>query len=1465
MHTLLQLLDYLFSGIPSNAVWDLIKLTWKKTHHREWEDLYLQAFRQALEAERPRLARYSDGNLSIDLDQLRRALHQDLQVAVPQKALSKLSEADFVEKLAAAMVERSVLEIGGHPLSLEDYQQLTWRLVEAATALFTRSVMDNQGAFQEAMIKEGQTQQKTLEEARQFLADKFQIVLVEISAMRKEQQVHTDLLQEMAGYPLACLSSSSDELDDYEAELEEKLNKEKYRVTRLRKLSGDAAAGGWQAARQAIEDCDLFIGLYTQDYGAQQLATEGESGMSWAELALDHARLHFRRCFCFLAGEELAHLHPTPPPPLEFDPEPSLSFTDKALDQQSPAYQKTPWSIHLILETMLAVLRGAPTPRKKEWTDYNQAMKNWAERVIQRDRRFRTAKASWICRCQEIERAYQEALQDYTQCTSRQVDFLEALRADFPLQTFSSLSDLGRRLDGCLQAYRVGRSTGFPIWALRQRWDRWTGFWEGELRKKLLKRPGLASPLEPYWEPFCNQSWLEQARECTEQVCKTANALSQSAEIEPLTAPLEAFPETIFHRDWREIAEDLSNWCTEKLAGEVQAALENLLEQTAQRLGPGQEQEDDDTCKAIQADLESWSIATRDLWAAIKRPNFGRCLLVLGRNGAGKTHFIANLLGAQKRQERPTGQRPEATRYLGLYLPTARRVELVETSQAAGPDERWGAGFEALLLDLARLQLAGENDGPHWRSLGELDAFLSGQTGEVKDGPYRLAILLDDLDRWVQADEAFVGRLLRFIYTHTHLTTLHWVLTIAESEYSMVSGDENDWRRLGYRPAGAPAALAGWIGLDILNEGASETFDAGQDEPAEKLPVLWRILTHQLSRKEAVEVIHLLGTPSLKLLAMPFIGWIAADLVAKKRASIYQELPNLRFIDFVDAFEAQRLEREPEPLSKLKVNGHALNVELATIMDHLTEAFLEGTSEHDFPGLVAQLQKQYGSKTWLRDESTAERLLRAISTKDLLRVADSSKERKLKLGFLPYWEYQAGKRLAENLSAEPPLDGQVVREHFNPGGVLRPYHGIFEFFLLVQDSIARKAEDESQAERAQDSLLSFCQWALEELKEPGPLRACVWTAASKAGEDFQHRLAEWLAGYKPVAMPQREEIAYYLYFLRHAWPPQAGQTHTGVPWALRLRLVRGHFAEIRQRRLHGYFARTILDRAVWSEPDGLELCLGLANLRGIEDALEPEDLIAELTSLPPDDPANPMRGRWWRVAKWAYEPLRQRARRSEASDEALMGWMLAMIETVNTLIPDEVNAGDEEAEAGPAGSRQESDAGQADEPSQETNRQKERDRLWSCLLEVFCEDMVARKGRDSFGFFKQHRWFIWTRPPDLKMPVLRIMEDHFTTALGRGYRERKNQEERRAYHRTVAWLANSTQTGRKITAVYLIYHSVPNEHPEYSIHPALWPHLKNLRDDPALAPMWQEKRGNPLPKFYDLQRTVHENRLSQSS
>jgi len=200
MALLADLLDkYIFSGVPSNAVYDLIKVAWEKANHRSWEDLYLDAFQEALDEIRPRLAAYTEsGDVALDRLALSKALHYDLGVAVDALPFSKLSSEELAAELARGMEARSVLIVGGHNLSPDDYAQLTRNLISHAKAHFKEAILTDESAFRRALLDETLTNQKLVQEVQAYLANEFGFALEKLSGIENKIDTQTKLVQQMA-------------------------------------------------------------------------------------------------------------------------------------------------------------------------------------------------------------------------------------------------------------------------------------------------------------------------------------------------------------------------------------------------------------------------------------------------------------------------------------------------------------------------------------------------------------------------------------------------------------------------------------------------------------------------------------------------------------------------------------------------------------------------------------------------------------------------------------------------------------------------------------------------------------------------------------------------------------------------------------------------------------------------------------------------------------------------------------------------------------------------------------------------------------------------------------------------------------------------------------------------------------------------------------------------------------------
>jgi beta-glucosidase-like glycosyl hydrolase len=174
---------YAFSGVPSNAVYDLIKKAWQTITHKTWEELYLSAFQAALEESRPYLVRYvrDDGVIAIERADLQQILHREL--GIDTTTFSELNSDEFVSTLAQAMADRSVLIIGGHLLSNQDYAHLIRNLIDQVKVSFKQSVLSDSTILNRVLLEESLKNQKLAEETYSYLANQFSLVLFKLEAI----------------------------------------------------------------------------------------------------------------------------------------------------------------------------------------------------------------------------------------------------------------------------------------------------------------------------------------------------------------------------------------------------------------------------------------------------------------------------------------------------------------------------------------------------------------------------------------------------------------------------------------------------------------------------------------------------------------------------------------------------------------------------------------------------------------------------------------------------------------------------------------------------------------------------------------------------------------------------------------------------------------------------------------------------------------------------------------------------------------------------------------------------------------------------------------------------------------------------------------------------------------------------------------------------------------------------------
>jgi uncharacterized protein YihD (DUF1040 family) len=187
MSLLLDILNgYLFSGVPSNAVWDLIKIGWQKACRKSWEDLYTEAFLLAIQDMKPHLRNYSDGEIDLDIINFQKSLHQDLRVSDDILGHNILADNQFPTNLSKILTKRQVLILGGHNLTESEYAQFIFRLIEHAKSIFKLSVINNEIDFRRAIIEETLATENTVQQAILYLQSHHNLVLSKLDAIEQK-------------------------------------------------------------------------------------------------------------------------------------------------------------------------------------------------------------------------------------------------------------------------------------------------------------------------------------------------------------------------------------------------------------------------------------------------------------------------------------------------------------------------------------------------------------------------------------------------------------------------------------------------------------------------------------------------------------------------------------------------------------------------------------------------------------------------------------------------------------------------------------------------------------------------------------------------------------------------------------------------------------------------------------------------------------------------------------------------------------------------------------------------------------------------------------------------------------------------------------------------------------------------------------------------------------------------------
>ncbi|MEL6601762.1 MAG: hypothetical protein AAFP20_00875 [Cyanobacteria bacterium J06614_10] len=205
-----ELLGLSFSGVPSNLVYDGIKKVYRTLTSKDLEALLLDSFKEVIEEEKDRLLKFTadDGTVALDFESLSEILHADISDNVDGLSYSKLTSEEKLSALGKAMSEKSVLIMGGHSLTTEEYTTLSSKLLQLVKARFKDAIIKNQDTYNKVLLDETLASREVFEETSQYL--KAQLGL-DIQDIKKQVHQISDLIAE----------SNSTGLDaEYQAQLD---------------------------------------------------------------------------------------------------------------------------------------------------------------------------------------------------------------------------------------------------------------------------------------------------------------------------------------------------------------------------------------------------------------------------------------------------------------------------------------------------------------------------------------------------------------------------------------------------------------------------------------------------------------------------------------------------------------------------------------------------------------------------------------------------------------------------------------------------------------------------------------------------------------------------------------------------------------------------------------------------------------------------------------------------------------------------------------------------------------------------------------------------------------------------------------------------------------------------------------------------------------------------------------------
>lgn len=899
-------------------------------------------------------------------------------------------------------------------------------------------------------------------------------------------------------------------------------------------------------------------------------------------------------------------------------------------------------------------------------------------------------------------------------------------------------------------------------------WENWLQAQRAALSAELDDHEG-PSPLDGIWKHFLTvQPWHEELAElCT-------RAEHQAEQVSGFDSLAAGFAGIDWTTSYESIAEQLAGLGLQNAIDRVANAEHSLRAKSRRLLN-------EERYKLDQlANLRRALVAVR---YQLRRP-YSRCLLVLGRLGAGKTHFVRRALSPLDDVSTP------------LLLPLARA--------------RRGANVEETVLS----HIA-EASGRGWKTLETFSIFVD---AACPGG--RLFVIVDDAHLWAVGDGG--AGLTQLVRQTSRLHNISWLITADFNFYERLRHDVTLWRQYSIVGASGEGVGVEETGLEIelpVVDGWIDLYQLDLDQRVgdQLLRTYWgQDSTTLLDLSAALQP----RSASARYLALPFTAWMVIGKQLRADAVV-----SLNFIEFVELFWSSRFMRAQvvQPEAGGPVGREQAETILSLVRLKLAEL---GSAGRDYmvdydTALAAvasvlvppspDLARWALSLLVALDLAEETRITAPGSLKTTLfqRVL-----RRYRLRYELFWDAHIAAHLIEQplnvlRQAKPIQELDAVLD-----AIAKEYgqSGVYEYLLLLADA------EGMELATGRQFVASLCERLL---RADGISAAVIWLAGIHGSDEFQRLLLEY-AQDRALADAFPDEAFAFVYFVAEALDGLSGPSAVGL--RKRVSLLQRQYRVLARMAYGSYFTylvRLMVKRA----GNAGEIARALPHFEGCEEfdlvqialadgrAQQPPGGIAQrrdvaLFEVTRDVAEIVVAGLWRETLLGASveDEMSGAEIRNEGGAKAFLNHCLAYLQRFGSPTQDKYVKAD-----------------------------KRRELFYEWVLYYACEHIVAEYGVESYYLFASRGWYHNLRGTVGENLGL-LLREEANLAMGNWYFRLANNYGRDLYLKLVKRLAASKDPREREVAFYLIRHSRPTYgRAEVQVDQLFLPTLEKLYMDPDLA------------------------------